>query len=84
MKSEDGFLRGQRTSSSQTSTRIISGPILQILFQGMIYSWSGPIRPQRRAGPGTMMEQMKPVHSSKIRSQTRPRRLQLQRLMTSF
>lgn len=77
-------MRGERISSSQTSTKMMSGPILQIFFQGMMYSWSGVNRPQSLEGPGTMIEQMVPVHSSKIRSQTRPRRLQLQRLMTSL
>lgn len=72
------------TSFSFISTKIISFPTWQISQKGIMYSFSLPRKPQMHPGPGTMRASMQPVSISKSTSPTKPRRLQVFTLMTSF
>lgn len=72
------------TSFSFISTRMISFPTWQISQKGIIYSFSLPRKPQIHPGPGTIRASMQPVSISKSTSPTKPRRLQVFTLITSF
>src|SRR5699024_6217239 len=69
---------------SQISTRMISGPTLQMHSNGITYSLSYPNRPPSLPGPGTTIAWTQPFFISTTRSATQPRRLQFTVLMTSF
>ena len=70
--------------SSLISTRIISSPIWQIQFHGMMYSLSPPGIKQNLLGPGTMRAVILPVPWSNSRTIGQPRLRQVQVLIISF
>ena len=68
------LLRQTRHSSGLASTRIISGPMRQMHFQGMIKSSCLPATPRTRQGPGTTMAVTDPSGTSTSTSDTNPSR----------
>ena len=79
-----GRLRRTRQSSGLMSTSTMSGPMRQILHQGITKSSRGPARPPSLHRPGTTMAVTSPLGSWMITSSIIPSRWPLLMQMTSL